>query len=214
MNCHLDPRRPRGIPPARLAAADYSVFSSSLCEILRFVQDDKTRCPRRNSAALICRFPSSCTSPRESASLPAAITSSFSLRKISPGLPRRSTIDAENIFRFQPPSFMIAAGRECRLNRRSPALARQQRRMQVQTGDARNFEHITRENLAVGHHDNHGWLQRTNFFDYLSIFDSRRLQNWYARFYDHLLDWWRLNSLGAPHRFVRLGDDCFEFVLS
>src|SRR5439155_107667 len=96
MNCHLDPRRPRGIPPARLAAADYSVFSSSLCEILRFVQDDKTRCPRRNSAALICRFPSSCTSPRESASLPAAITSSFSLRQSggqrSAGL-RRQNVD-------------------------------------------------------------------------------------------------------------------------
>src|SRR5918996_2626382 len=67
-------------------------------------------CPRRNSAISMRRFPSSCTSPTESASLPAAITSSLSLLKISPGFPPRSTMEAEKIFRFRSPSFINAPG--------------------------------------------------------------------------------------------------------
>src|SRR5262245_35295803 len=57
-------------------------------------------CPRKNSAALIRLFPSNCTLSRESAFLPPAMTSPFSLRRISPGLPLRPTTDAEKILRF------------------------------------------------------------------------------------------------------------------
>src|SRR5437879_2606479 len=67
-------------------------------------------CPRRNSDALIRRLPSNCTSLRERAPLPAAITSSFSPLKICPGLPLRSTTDAENIFRFRPSMVINAPG--------------------------------------------------------------------------------------------------------
>ncbi len=65
-------------------------------------------CPRKNSAASIRRFPSSCTSPNESAPLPAAITSSLSRCKNSPGFPLRSTIAAEKIFNFRTPGVAIS----------------------------------------------------------------------------------------------------------
>src|SRR5439155_6451523 len=69
----------------------------------RCVQDDKTRCPRRNSTALIRRFPSSWTSRNDNASLPVATTNSFSHFRISPGVPGRPTTVAEKIFKLCPP---------------------------------------------------------------------------------------------------------------
>src|SRR6266511_5063671 len=66
-------------------------------------------CPRKISAESIRRFPSSCTSPNESAPLPAAITSSFSRCKNFPGFPSRSTIAAEKIFNFRGSGKAISA---------------------------------------------------------------------------------------------------------
>src|SRR5216684_4181647 len=72
-------------------------------------QDDNVR-PRKNSAALMRRFPSSWTSVSDKARSDVATTSSRSFRKISPGFPRRSTIDAAKIFRLRPENSVNAPG--------------------------------------------------------------------------------------------------------
>ena len=79
------------------------MFSTSLCEILHFIQDDSAWCPRRNSLTLIRRFPSNWTSRNDNAPLPVAMTNSFWLLRILPGFPRRLITVAEKIFRLRMP---------------------------------------------------------------------------------------------------------------
>ena len=64
--------------------------------------------------------------------------------------------------------------------------------MQIQTSEAWNLEHITRQDLAVGNDDNYVGLERTDLFDGLWIFNFRRLQNLKER---------RLPSPECPRRF-------------
>src|SRR5438477_4950652 len=78
------------------------VFRQILLPRLRD-QDDNVGCPRKNSAALIRRFPSSCTSPSDNAPSPAATTSSALLGRIFPGFPRRLITVAEKILRLCMP---------------------------------------------------------------------------------------------------------------
>jgi hypothetical protein len=76
-----------------------------------------------------------------------------------------------------------------------------------------NFEHAAGQNLSVGDDDNHVRLQRANLLNRLSIFDSRRLQDEHLRLICYLFDWRRFDALLPPNGFVRLGDDCNDFVL-
>jgi hypothetical protein len=86
--------------------------------------------------------------------------------------------------------------------------------MQVQTSDARNLKHFTRQDLAVSHHNNRIRLQRADFFDCLSIFDPLRLQDRDLGSGQRSLYRRRLDLLSAPHWLVRLADDSSELMLA
>ena len=124
---------------------------------------------------------------------------------------------------------LTIARRDCGLDRRCSSPARKKRRMQVQTSQAGNFEHITRQNLAVGNDDNYIGLERTELFDGLWISNFRWLQNLKGRRLprgrtshggletaapcDLLFNWRRFNALLAPDSLIRLSDDRNDFVL-
>jgi hypothetical protein len=44
--------------------------------------------------------------------------------------------------------------------------------MQIQAGNLRNFENVTRQDLPVRHDDNYVGLKHANIFDGLLIFNS------------------------------------------
>jgi hypothetical protein len=85
--------------------------------------------------------------------------------------------------------------------------------MQVQTSQAGNLEHITRQDLAVGNDDNYVGRKVADLFGRLLILNSRRLENRDSGFCDLLLNWRRLNALLAPDSFIRLSDDRNDLVL-
>src|SRR4029077_17374890 len=101
--------------------------------------------------------------------------------------------------------------------------------MQVQTSQAWNLEHITRQDLAVGNNDNYIGRKPADLFNGLWIFNLRRLQNLkerrfpsrrtshggletavpcYPLFYRR-----RVNAPLAPDRLIRLSDHRNNFVL-
>ena len=89
--------------------------------------------------------------------------------------------------------------------------------MQVQTSQAGNLEHITRQNLAVGNDDNYIGRKVADLFGRLLILNSRRLENsddvGISGFCDLLFNWRRFNALLAPDSLIRLSDDRNDFVL-
>ncbi len=74
--------------------------------------------------------------------------------------------------------------------------------MQIQTGEAWNLEHITRQDLAVGNDDNYIGRKAADLFDGLWIFNSRGLKDRRARRLrptnQRLFNWRRFNALLAP----------------
>ena len=85
--------------------------------------------------------------------------------------------------------------------------------MQVQTSQAGNLEHITRQNLAVGNDDNYVGRKVADLFGRLLILNPRRLKNRNSGFCDLLFNWRRFNALLTPDSFIRLSDDRDDFVL-
>jgi len=67
--------------------------------------------------------------------------------------------------------------------------------------------------LSVSDDDNRVRLQRTNLLNRLSIFDARGLQDRHLHLSCRLFDWRRFDTLIPPNGFVRLRDDCNDFVL-
>ncbi len=57
------------------------------------------------------------------------------------------------------------AGRDRRLDGRRAAILRKERGVQIQTGDPRNLEHALRQDLAIGHDDDHVRRERANLRD-------------------------------------------------
>src|SRR5262245_50274633 len=121
---------------------------------------------------------------------------------------------------------LAIARRDCGLNWRCASPARKKRSMQIQTGEAWNFEHSPRQNLPIGSDDNQIRRKAADLFSGLWIFDSRGLKDRRARlarrklgeggrllptnyclFYRR-----RFNALLAPDGLIRLSDDRNDFV--
>ena len=107
--------------------------------------------------------------------------------------------------------FTIARG-DRRLNRRRAAPAWQKRCVQIQTGDARDLQHIARQYLAVGHDNNHICLERADLLDRALIFDSGGLENGNCDFCDRPFYRCWFDSLLAADWLVGLRHHTDEFV--
>jgi hypothetical protein len=85
--------------------------------------------------------------------------------------------------------------------------------MQVQTSQAGNLEHITRQDLAVGNDDNYVGRKVADLFGRFWILNSRRLENRDSGFCDLLFNWRRFNALLAPDSLIGLSHHRNDFVL-
>ena len=92
-------------------------------------------------------------------------------------------------------------------------MPREERSVQIETGEGRNLQHAPGQNLAVSHDDDEVGRERADLRDGFFVSNPRRLQNRNGFSRQFRLDWRRLDALVAADRFVRLGDNTDQFML-
>ena len=105
-------------------------------------------------------------------------------------------------------------GGDGRLNRGCPAISRQQRSMDIQTGNRGCAKEFRRKDAAVSHRYHHLGIQLANPFKNTGKTGCFRLQKRKGgpSTQRSLLDWRGLEMPMPARRTIRLGDDSYQFV--